>query len=60
MREDDEWTGDDQAISHLSQRTKRSEFTRVSFQVSPEDVLTNPEWQPFGLVQAETLVGHPL
>ena len=57
---DDERVGDEWAISHFSPHTKRSEFIRVFFQVSPEDVLTDPEWQPFGLVQAETLVGHPL
>ncbi len=59
-RGDDERVGDEWAISHFSPRTKRSEFTRVFFQVSPGNVLTDPQWQPFGLAQAETLVGHPL
>ena len=59
-RGNDERVGDERAISHFSPRTKRSEFTRVFFQVSPEDVLTDPQWQPFGLAQAEALVGHLL
>ena len=36
--------GDEWAISHFSPRTKRSEFTRVFFQVSPENTLTAPTW----------------
>ena len=60
MRENSMRVGDELAISHFSPRTKRSEFIRVFIQVSPENTLTDPLWHPFGLAQAEALVGHPL
>ena len=59
-RGNDKRVGDEWAISHFSPRTKRSEFTRVFFQVSPENTLTDPQWHSFGLAQAEALVGHSL
>lgn len=52
--------GGEMAVRELSRQSCRSDFDRVYFQVQPDGTLSQPEWQPFGLAQAESLVGHSL